>query len=173
MTEEDLAARVAALEATVGDLLAGKATPPQPAPPTAAAAEDPDKFWVLAGLKRRVPDGAVVLAGDVPLPTGERVGWQWGRTTADLLDSDWSEPVPALVALAHPVRLRLLHRVLTGTHAVAELSDDAEMGTTGQLYHHLRQLVSAGWLRSAGRGRYVVPGERVVPLLVILMGAQR
>jgi hypothetical protein len=36
----------------------------------------------------------------------------------------------------------------------------------------LRQLVSAGWLHAA-RGQYAVPGERVVPLLVILSGARR
>jgi hypothetical protein len=165
MTEANLADRVAALEAAVATLMAGRE-------PTDAPAE-PGSFWVLDGLKRRVPEGAVVFAGDVPLPTGDRFEWQWGRPAADLLAGDWSELVAALAALTHPVRLRLLHRVLTGARTVAELSDDEELGTTGQLYHHLRQLVSAGWLRSSGRGRYVVPGERVVPLLVILMGAQR
>jgi hypothetical protein len=162
---------VAALEATVAELVAGRGA--APAETAAPGGADADTFWVLDGLKRRMPDGALVFAGDVPLPTGERVGWQWGRATADLLASDWSEHVPALAALAHPVRLRLLHRFLTGTRAVAELSADAELGTTGQLYHHLRQLVSAGWLRAAARGRYVVPSERVVPLLIALIGAQR
>jgi hypothetical protein len=171
MHERTLVDRVAALEAAVATLVAGQATPPVDA--ATAAGADPETFWVLDGLKRRAPAGAVVFAGDVPLPTGDRFEWQWGRTAADLLGSDWSELVAVLAALAHPVRLRLLHRVLTGTRTVAELSDDEELGTTGQLYHHLRQLVAAGWLRSSGRGRYVVPGERVVPLLVILMGAQR
>ncbi len=46
-------------------------------------------------------------------------------------------------------------------------------GTSGQLYHHLRQLVAAGWLRTAGRGRYEVPPARVVPLLVVLAACQR
>jgi hypothetical protein len=70
------------------------------------------------------------------------------------------------------VRLRLLRRVLGGARSTAELADDKELGTTGQLYHHLRQLAATGWLRSTGRGRYAVPGERVVPLLVILTAAQ-
>jgi hypothetical protein len=166
VTEKDLVDRVAALEAAVAKLIAGAEEPP-------GGAADADAFWVLDGLKRRAPAGAVVFAGDVPLPTGDRFEWQWGRAASDLLGSDWSQLVAALAALAHPVRLRLLHRVVTGARTAAELSDDEELGTTGQLYHHLRQLVSAGWLRSAGRGRYVVPGERVVPLLVILMGAQR
>jgi hypothetical protein len=41
------------------------------------------------------------------------------------------------------------------------------------VYHHLRQLTSAGWLRSAARGRYVVPPERVVPLLTVVAAARR
>jgi hypothetical protein len=171
VTEGNLSDRVAALEATVAALVADRTTPPVDV--SSGAAADPETFWVLDGLKRRAPAGAVVFAGDVPLPSGDRFEWQWKRPVDDLLSGEWSELAPVLAALAHPVRLRLLHRVLTGMRTVAELSDDEELGTTGQLYHHLRQLVAAGWLRSHGRGRYLVPGERVVPLLVILMGAQR
>jgi hypothetical protein len=55
----------------------------------------------------------------------------------------------------------------------AGLAAQEELGTSGQLYHHLRQLVSAGWLRSSGRGHYSVPGDRVIPLLVIIAGTRR
>ncbi|PWJ53033.1 hypothetical protein SAMN06264364_11550 [Quadrisphaera granulorum] len=79
--------------------------------------------------------------------------------------------------LGSPVRL-LLVRVLrsaTGSATAAELADDEALGTSGQVYHHVRQLVAAGWLRTAARGRYAVPAERVVPLLVALAlaGAHR
>jgi hypothetical protein len=170
MSEDGLAERMAALEAAVAELVALRASS---APSAECAAPGDDAFWIVDGLRERAPDGAVVFAGDVPLPTGERYKWQWGRTAEDMLGADWSETTATLAALAHPVRLRLLHRVLSGAGTAAELSDDDGLGTTGQLYHHLRQLVAAGWLRSSGRGRYAVPGERVVPLLVILMGAQR
>jgi hypothetical protein len=66
------------------------------------------------------------------------------------------------------VRLVLVQAVLAGRRTVAELEALESLGTTGQLYHHLRQLVAAGWLQTAGRGRYAVPGDRVVPLLVVL-----
>ncbi len=56
---------------------------------------------------------------------------------------------------------------------LSELNAHERLGTTGQPYHHLRQLVAAGWLRAGGHGRYDVPGERVVPLLVILAAARR
>ena len=70
------------------------------------------------------------------------------------------------------MRLRLAQLVLQGTETTAELAADADLGTTGQLHHHLRQLVAAGWLQSAGRGRYRVPAQRVVPLLAIVAAAR-
>ena len=85
-----------------------------------------------------------------------------------LLGSDWSELSPVIAALGHRVRLQLLHLVLTGTRSVAALQADDRLGTSGQLYHHLRQLVAAGWLHQTARGQYMVPAGRVVPLLVLL-----
>jgi DNA-binding transcriptional ArsR family regulator len=175
MADEELQNRVAALETAVAALGAALRSASGRGGTSAGpgAAPDAEVFWIVEGLRRREPDGVVAFAGDVPLPTGERYRWQWQRPVPDLLAADWSETTATLAALAHPVRMRLLRRVLAGAGTAAELADDAELGTSGQLYHHLRQLVSAGWLRSAGRGRYAVPAERVVPLLVILMGAQR
>ena len=150
----ELEDRVAALEAAVAALTAGREN---------AAVGDPDTFWALAGLRERVGDG-VLFTGAVDLPTGAHWEWQQAATTDDLLETDWSALAGTLAALGHPVRLRLLHRVLTGVTSSAELGADETLGTTGQLYHHLR---------AAARGRYEVPGERVVPLLVVLSGAGR
>jgi len=78
-----------------------------------------------------------------------------------------------LGALGHPVRLELLRHILLGTHATADLAEMESLGTTGQLHHHLRQLVATGWVRQSGRGSYEIPASRVVPLLACLIGAQR
>ncbi|SHN74811.1 Helix-turn-helix domain-containing protein [Cryptosporangium aurantiacum] len=132
-------------------------------------------FWALDGLKQRVDAegaGAVLFTGTVGLPTGEHYDWQYGTPVEGLFGADWSAWADRLAALGHPVRLRLLHRILGGVRTTAELAADEELGTTGQLYHHLRHLVSAGWLQSEARGRYAVPGDRVVPLLVILSGVR-
>src|SRR5690606_18106539 len=91
----------------------------------------------------------------------------------DLLGADWTEEADVLVALGHPVRLRLLQRVLGGATTVAELVDTDGVGTSGQVYHHLRQLTAAGWLRALGGGRYEVPVARVVPLLAVAPGGRR
>lgn len=113
----------------------------------------------------------MVFAGTVRLSDQERYEWQHGQPTDTLLEADWTILAPTITALAHPVRLLLLRAVLRGSHAIADLQAQASSGTSGQLYHHLRQLVAAGWLRLTGRGTYTVPAERVVPLLTILAAA--
>ncbi|MFV2017035.1 ArsR/SmtB family transcription factor [Micromonospora sp. LOL_023] len=179
---EELTGRVAALEQLVQTLVERLDTV---APTTTTAATtssadtspDPDgnPFWALDGLKAQVGEtpGAVLYTGTVTLPTGEHYDWQYGHTVADLLDADWSGYAGTLTALAHPVRLLLVRHILHGARTTAELAEIDGLGTTGQLYHHLRQLVSAGWLRSSARGQYAVPPERVVPLLIVLSGSHR
>lgn len=174
------------LEALVGD---------RPDAPRPSGAD----FWALEGLKQQLTgagaaDGGVLYTGAVRLPTGERYEWQYGALTEQLLEgaggsggtegtggvekaeppahADWAETADALAALGHPVRLRLLREVLGGRRTAAELAALDETGTTGQVYHHLRQLTGAGWLHTKGRGRYEVPGARVVPLLVVLTAAK-
>lgn len=165
----DLAGRVTALEERLRRLESREA------PPAGGGAGSSEaRFWALEGLKAHVGDpGAVLFTGAVVLPTDERYEWQQGVDAASLLDADWSEVSAALAALAHPVRLVLLREILHGGRTVAELQSHESLGTSGQLYHHLRQLVGAGWLRATSRGRYAVPGERVVPLLVVLAAARR
>ena len=65
----------------------------------------------------------------------------------------------------------LLQAVLGGAHTVRALEALPGLGTTGQIYHHLRELQRAGWLSLARRNHYEVAGERVVPLLVALAAA--
>ncbi|MFJ7767580.1 ArsR/SmtB family transcription factor [Streptomyces sp. NPDC097107] len=134
-------------------------------------------FWALEGLKgqlaeMRAADGGVLFTGAVRLPTGERYEWQHGALAEGLLDVDWAETAEAFAALGHPVRLRLLREILGGRRTAAELAELDEVGTTGQIYHHLRQLTGAGWLHTTGRGRHEVPPGRVVPLLVALSAAR-
>jgi DNA-binding transcriptional ArsR family regulator len=141
---------------------------------TPAVTADPDLFWALQGLLERVGSpGAALLTGHVTLPDGRAARWQETAATGDLLDDDWSQHVATLAALAHPVRIRLLRHVLGGACTAQDLTRIDGMGTSGQVYHHLRQLVAAGWLHTIGGGRYEVPVARVVPLLTTIMGARK
>lgn len=139
-----------------------------------AASEGP--LWILDGLRPRTAGttGAVIFAGlwqpedaDGSGVTGP-VEWQYGRSVDDLIGLDWADAASTLAALGHPVRLELLRQVLTGTTATRELSATEGLGTSGQLHHHLRALVAAGWLRQRHRGDYEVPGPRTIPLLAII-----
>lgn len=166
-----LAERVAAVE----ELLL---TDPTPGPPSIPAESD-DTYWALTGVESRLTDhpstteGAVMLVGSLTLPDGARVKWQQSAGTAGMLETEWAEESTVFAALGHPVRLELLRHMLSGVRATADLAAIESLGTTGQLHHHLRQLVAAGWVRQSARGSYEVPASRVVPLLACLAGAQR
>ncbi|MCF6743918.1 ArsR family transcriptional regulator [Blastococcus sp. KM273128] len=136
-------------------------------------APQPERFWALDGLAEdaaALPGGAVLYAGRVTLPTGEEYAWQRTHPAEEARGGEDADAATAatLAALAHPVRLRLLREVLTGTTTTGALAELPGLGTTGQLHHHLRQLTAAGWLRTTARGSYAVPAERVVPLHVVL-----
>lgn len=147
-----------------------------PADPRAqgASATNPERFWALEGLRSRTSDGSAVLfTGSVTLAPDAKYVWQQQFRVDALMDADWSLASDVLAALGHPVRLVILREILGGIDTVADLGTVEGFGTAGQLYHHLRQLVAAGWLHTAGRGRYEVPAARVVALLVVLAAAQR
>lgn len=130
-------------------------------------------FWALDGLTERVPaPGAVLIVGDVTLPGGGTARWQEGLGTEDLLARSWDRAADSLAALGHRVRLELMRQVLGGQDTARELTAVEGMGSSGQVYHHLRQLVSAGWLQSR-EGHYAVPADRLVPLLSTVLGGQR
>lgn len=164
----DLRARVEALEA------ASAATEREAGAPRAARAPSAgDELWALDGLTARLPEGTggVLLTGTVHLADGGRAVWQQGHPVAAVLDADVEVVARRLQALASEVRLRLLREVLAGRGGSGDLAADPQFGTSGQVQHHLRLLVAAGWLRSTARGRYAVPDERVVPLLVAMAAA--
>ncbi|WP_218929415.1 ArsR/SmtB family transcription factor [Actinomyces bowdenii] len=171
---EALERRIAALEEVV-ERLAGVRAPGEPdGVGPAAGVPDPEVLWALKGLHERVEDpGAVMLLGHVLLPSGTRAEWQEGALSTELLETPWEEGAEVLAALGHPVRLRILRRALASPATAQELIDVEGIGTSGKVYHHLRQLTATGWLRSAGGGRYEVPVARVIPLLATILGARR
>lgn len=147
-------------------------SPPAPEP---QAVDQGDIFWALEGLKQREQHsaGSVLMTGAVRVPRGHRAQWQMQVAAQEIFETDFASRADSLSALAHPVRLQLLQRLLTDASTVEEIREAGDFGTSGQVYHHLRQLVAAGWVTSLGSSRYEVPPARIVPLLVMLMGADR
>jgi hypothetical protein len=165
-SSEDLAERLTRVEQRL-DALEGGAAPVGPP-------DETDQFWALRRLRELVASpGAVLFTGLVDLPGGEHYEWQQGVPVDGVLEADWSDQAPVLGALAHPARLRILREILHGAGSAADLQAIDVIESTGQLYHHVRQLVAAGWLRTAGRARYAIPPERIIPLLVVIACARR
>ncbi|MEU0506805.1 winged helix-turn-helix domain-containing protein [Nocardia sp. NPDC005998] len=136
----------------------------------------PPEGWALRPLREQFADernGGVMFAGSGRLPSAEQYNWQIQFSTDDIVAYDWDDAAECLAALGSPVRLRILREIIRGSRTAAELTDLDEVGTSGQIYHHLRQLAATGWLHTVGRGRFEVPPNRVVPLLVALATARR
>ncbi|MBW0274602.1 ArsR family transcriptional regulator [Nocardia sp. MH4] len=156
---EELERRVAALEQSGGG--------------------DPQLPWAVARLRQEfdaagVRNGGVLLAGALQLPTGERLDWQAQFATDAIVGDVWTiEAANCLAVLANPVRLRLLREIVYGRRTAADLAAIEELGTSAEIYQHLRQLAAVGWLQTAGLGRFEVPEGRLVPLLAALASAQR
>ncbi|MGK9149236.1 winged helix-turn-helix domain-containing protein [Plantibacter flavus] len=174
---DDLEARVRRLEAAVFPK-ASDATLTAPSTTEGAAVAADEPFWALRGLEQRTADldhGAVLFTGSVRTAAGP-VQWQYARTTDDLLelaatgaeDSHLTTTAARFAAIGSPVRLHLLLAVANGTTALTDLAALDGIGTTGQVYHHVRVLTTAGWLQAAGRGRVTIPSTRVVPLLAAI-----
>ncbi|HIT76766.1 MAG TPA: helix-turn-helix transcriptional regulator [Candidatus Avipropionibacterium avicola] len=155
--------RLAALEEAIAELSTRRVAEPSSDP-------GDDQFWIVNELERQDLE-VVTFAGRLEVPDAGPVHWQYGQGAAELAERDWSELAATMDALAHPVRLRLVQLVHCGVRTTAELQQQEGLGTTGQLHHHLRQLVAAGWLTSPRRGHYEVPATRVVPLLTIMLAA--
>lgn len=132
--------------------------------PTPVPAVD---LWAVEALHDRLGTDGALIAG-----SSRGAQWQVALTDEGLSAQDWSERAGALAALGSPVRLHLLHLVHSGVTTAAELADDPQIATTGQLHHHLRALAAGGWLQTIGRGRYEIPPARVVPLLCLLLTLQ-
>ncbi|MGY4719986.1 ArsR/SmtB family transcription factor [Naumannella cuiyingiana] len=172
----ELEDRVAALEKAVAELreAAERAASASPAdgtsvPPDERGAETTE-HWMVDGLDALgLAGGALGFAGSLRVGDGDPVRWQWVRPAEQVLGADWRVAAGRLDALGNPVRLRILHAVLAGARSTAELGAIDGLGTSGQLHHHLRTLVAAGWLQSLSRGHYEVPVTRIVPLLIAVL----
>ncbi|NHN28577.1 ArsR family transcriptional regulator [Paenibacillus sp. S3N08] len=86
-----------------------------------------------------------------------------------LLNLDGEKMAKILSALGNKQRLDILRSVIKGPVAGTELVEKLNMGTTGQLYHHIKALMGADLLVQEERGgSYSLPSHRVLPVLLLL-----
>jgi DNA-binding transcriptional ArsR family regulator len=99
----------------------------------------------------------------------EAAGAEAARALAALrARREWSAVAPTLAALGSPIRLTLLREIVRGHVTVNSLSQVEGLGTSGQIYHHLRHLTAEGWLHTPTRGTFAIPPARATALNAIL-----
>ncbi|BBG01247.1 MULTISPECIES: ArsR/SmtB family transcription factor [Pseudonocardia] len=178
MTEDrlaDLERRVELLERRLDGALA-------PAP--AACSPSADAGSVPAGTGAASPGAGTASTGAGAASTGAgvvrysgevalhgEVSWAVEYDAGAALALDDEPRTAVLAALGHPVRVRIVRGLLHGPRGTAELTEVAELASTGQLYHHLKALTHAGLVEQDGRGSYRIAPRAVVPTLALLTAA--
>lgn len=171
------AERLAALEQRVRELAARVAALESPAPPSTRAAPPIDLSLAEQMRSRSGPPyerdglrGALTYAGAVDF-AGPAYVWQIERPLPGLLDLDPAPLARVLAALGNPLRLTLVRSLLAGPRNSHELQEALGVGSPGQLYHHLKELLAAGIIEQRGRSDYRLSPHKIVPFLIVLAGA--
>ncbi|MGO1592241.1 MAG: ArsR/SmtB family transcription factor [Ancrocorticia sp.] len=133
---------------------------PTPQPEPAAPANDPK----LVELSTRAFEAGQALhdyvAGE-PTTLKARPPLTFAGMSFQLAANDIS-------ALGHPIRLHICELTAGEPVSVKELVEKLNMGTTGQVYHHLRTLLDFEWVQNAGRSSYRLNPDRAESLAIIL-----
>jgi DNA-binding transcriptional ArsR family regulator len=119
-------------------------------------------------------DSFITYSGSGPFGDG-RVVWQIIREWTDVLGRAPERAARLFSALSNPSRLRIVSELVSGevngAVTTAELAKRLDQPSTGQLFHHLKELLAAGVIHQPVRGTYAVRREHVVPLLTLLCAA--
>ncbi len=120
----------------------------------------------LAHLQERIARLEGQVFGERAIGTDGAAGPDGNAIFAVPLDGS----VRVLAALASMPRLALYRAVLERPATSGELMKAASLNTTGQLYHHLREMIGAGLIVQEGRDRYALVPERL-PAARTILGA--
>jgi DNA-binding transcriptional ArsR family regulator len=144
----DLAARVARLEA-----------------------REPQPLKTVLDRTLEPPEqGRVVYSGLGPW-ADHAVVWQMERPWNEVVEHEQESIARTFAALSSPVRVRIIGALVDGPASTAGLAERIDAGTSGQLFHHLRDLLAAGLVHQPQRGVYALRAQHVLPLLAAMSAA--
>jgi ArsR family transcriptional regulator, arsenate/arsenite/antimonite-responsive transcriptional repressor len=79
---------------------------------------------------------------------------RYNHAVSKLLTNPDYKVAQILSVLGSEVRLAILRRLLDGPQTVAEIVAALDLKTTGQAYHHIRELERAGYIKQREGGKY-------------------
>ncbi|MDG4832072.1 helix-turn-helix domain-containing protein [Solwaraspora sp. WMMD1047] len=160
MDADDISRSLAELGRRVAALEAGAPAGTPTAPPAVEK---------LLERLRGGPDSAdVVLYAGVGGWDGQTLAWQVERGWEEIRQAPAERSAAVLAALGNPTRVRIAVELLRRRLTTAELAHRLNQPSTGQLFHHLKELLAAGVVHQPERGTYAVREQQVIPLLTVL-----
>lgn len=102
---------------------------------------------------------------------GRMLAIQRRARLSDIMNADPEQAAKVFAALASPARLTVLRALLDGPRTAQQLRADLDDASVGQLYHHLRELLSAGLITQPARSQYAIRRGNQVALCVQIAAA--
>lgn len=115
-------------------------------------------------------NGRVGYSGTGPWE-GSSVAWRTERGWDDVIALAADPVARVLTALANDIRLRIVGELVSGPAGTGELAARLQVATSGQLFHHLKELLGAGVIHQPRRGVYALRPQHVLPLLAVISAA--
>jgi DNA-binding transcriptional ArsR family regulator len=115
-------------------------------------------------------NGTLMYGGSV-LFAGQQRSIQRQQGLAPLFELAPESLAQVFTGLANPHRIIILRTLCQAPRTSQQLQELLGMSSPGQLYHHLRELQSAGLIVQRDRGAYTLDPAKVVPICVALMAA--
>lgn len=166
--------------ATLRQLAANTPRPPA-AHPSAAGGSGEELQAAMeraCDLLKRAEINVIAHMGMIHDPEDRGRNWSWcaawydsgGGGVDKMLAMPEYRAAQVLGALGNEVRLAILRRLLYRAKSASELMEELGLRTTGQVYHHLRELETAGFVE-AREGRYQI-GDRRIYLTALALAYQ-
>ncbi|MCA1037936.1 hypothetical protein LCM00_00320 [Bacillus infantis] len=114
----------------------------------------------------------ISYSGTIAAREGRRSWKPASKTIEEVLAPDSGSLANILSSLGHIQRIEMIKSLMQEPKNAAELVKELGMGTTGQLYHHMKPLLHAGIIEQKERGgSYSIAADKILPILLQLAGA--
>jgi DNA-binding transcriptional ArsR family regulator len=119
----------------------------------------PERVERIVDLLREVAEDGTPVVGHFEILTvagkpSRNWSISWDKEVQDLFDIPCHRVAQVLGVLGNEVRLAILRELVGGPKTVVQLTQTLGMQTTGQAYHHLKELQRAGYVAEKHGDKY-------------------